>query len=304
MDKINVSRIQDSFRCEQYAHLKWREKIVPVTEAVPLVIGTAWHAGMEALMKGGDLASADTAMADVLSPFIVHDLGKLPDKKQDELRDNEALLHLVLPHVWFPPEWEILQVESELSIDLAPFAPGLPSGQALLRGRPDAVVRWNGQLWHCQHKTASRSVYWPSYEGALARSFHEAAYIAMMANAFPGERIGGTLLMGLKKLSAKSAGLDPQAALHRAFIPTRREVVESAMRTLARRGTVILAEDLLFDSDVPLVPLQNRDACYGTFKNMPCPYLPVCDRGVAVDNPAYFKSHDPYASYGEEAVPE
>lgn len=300
-DKINVSRLQDAFRCEKYAHMKWREKKTPVFEYVPLCVGNAWHTAMETLLKGGTHELAQAAADEVFAEFERTSFDQLIETKQKEYADNKELVRILLPHVVIPREWEILQVEKELSIDLEPWARGaIQPNQIVLRGRPDAVVKWNGKLWHVQHKTASRSTNWGLYEQAIQRSFHEAAYLAMMADRFPEETVAGTLLLGLKKVAASTARSNPQAALHRAFIPARTESVVLAMKTMARKGAFVLAEDHLHEEGVPLSLLENRDACLGPFKNMPCPFLGVCEGTQRLEDPAFFKSYDPYARYTAE----
>jgi len=291
MDKINVSRIQDSFKCEVYAHNRWRLGAQPVFEGVPMRIGSAWHAAMESLMKGGSLDMAHQAAANVLSTV---DESMLPEKKLDEFIEQSELVRFLIPHVSFPPEWEILQVETELQMNLE----ALDGTIITLRGRPDAVIRWNGKLWHVQHKTTNKSVSWPFYEQAIARSFHEAAYTAMLeASKLYSEPVAGTVLLGMRKLSLASAKKDPQSCFHRAFIPVMDRA--RALQTIVRRGSYILKEDVVFEADMPLQLLQNRDSCLGSFKNMPCAFLEVCNGQRKLEDPAYFKHVDPYAVYAE-----
>ena len=306
MPLLNVSRLTDQLRCEVYAHNKWRLKRQPVFENTGArAFGLAWHAAMEVLLKAkaaGTPPSLGSALEAAEPHFELALAQALYEDKIKKIQADRATLEALLPHVEFPPAWKVGAVEEEIQLSLGILP---TTGEELtMRGRPDTLVWWEGLLWHVQHKTTGPSVSWPTYERAVQRSFHENLYLEMLARNFGETTIGGTILLGVRRLAPSTVAKDPTSAFHRAYIPNNEADRARALESIMRIADRVHSTDVLAEAGIPLGLIENRAACFGAFANAPCPYVEACLGNVAIEDDVYFKDVDPLASYAVEPASE
>jgi hypothetical protein len=308
---LNVSRVQDHLKCQVFEHLKWRLKRQKRSVSVPLVLGQAWHAAAAVVLEARALGPpVDLTKAYEAGMAVIESVDRSAMREEDEhdLDQGAALLLdrllLYLPGQ-IPDDWKVLIVEEPIEghLQVEPSYPALH-----LRGRPDALVVWNGKLWHLQHKTAALSVSWPLFERGIQRSWHENAYLALLTGrhdlleraavlaGVPSIPIGGTLLLGVKK-AAKLSKENPEACFHKAYLGVIPHAMKQAVISLQVLGHSINQRDVLFANDVPFPILENRASCLGTFNNMPCPYLDVCDGKASLNDDVLFATVDPLEAY-------
>jgi hypothetical protein len=221
--------------------------------------------------------------------------------------------------------FEFLAKELELEAPLGPHT---------IFGRLDALVRWNGRLWHLQHKTLSPSVPIPTYQRLVARSWHEHAYQHLIGRAvhvmvsdlaYSEEPYGGTLLVICRKLSDKSiskrmeelaeAG-NPFAGVHMgmdrsnmwdgntsnldiSYLPLPQH--EDTMNDLWSLMSHIEESGALIGGSASQAwPIGNSSMCAGYYRNSLCPYIDVCDgHGSILDMP----SINPFSGYKDGSNP-
>jgi hypothetical protein len=167
-------------------------------------------------------------------------------------------------------------------------------GRHNIVGRLDAVIRWNGLLWHLQHKTIPPNKVLPVYIEQQRTDWHEAVYQRMMEEAFPDDDIGGTVLNCIKKLSMKAATERPHAAFELFYLPRSEEEVDDAFLDLAAEI------DSIEQEQYGLHIVKNRSFCGGAFGNSLCQYKEVCDGVISINDDTRFISTE--ARYPTEDV--
>lgn len=138
--------------CPRKWFIKYHAGILPVKIGKALILGKAWHAGMEVFYRGG---TADEAYERIISDI---DADKLNFRKLEEY--GEILERVpILFRAWYEAigknlhaEYEVLAVEEELRPRLA--------DTFTMTIRPDAVVkrRSDGAILIPEHKTTGYSV--------------------------------------------------------------------------------------------------------------------------------------------------
>lgn len=260
--RINVSRIRDWLRCPTYEHYRHRLRRVPVALAPAREIGTVWHRAMESYFREG----SHPAALRILKEAGAELLPRLPLDKQADARNALTVLEHGFNAWTLPDGWRVQHVEQELEI---------PLGAHTLFGRPDAVIEWQDDIWHVQHKTAAGSTSLPLYHRGLQRSWHESAYNRMIEVAF-GRRPAGTIAIVARKLSLKRAQETPAAIINVEYLPIAQHVVEKALEDLEQLAGRIDTFNSIHREVPTISPVQNRDSCIAF--NSICDYIDVCEK--------------------------
>lgn len=255
MRKLTVSEIQTYDICPQM----WAWRYVAkrgVEDSGALRLGNALHLWFAARFKH-----------EKVPPWKIAETAGL----HEEDVEQAEVLDLLMPE-WerrygIKPPWEeVLMVEQELT---------LQRGKLLITGKPDAVVRWLGKLFHVQHKSVGRSVPMDKFVKGIAKSLHEAIYCTML------EKYGvvaGTMLNAVRKLSRNTVSRDPGQALHLEFIPISVSFREEALQEVVQRGMEMMELEKELDSAKPRA-YRNRTMCNGKYGNSTCTYYGLCWEG-------------------------
>ena len=299
--RVNISRIQARLMCPAYEHYRYRLKRAPQFAGVALYTGIAVHKFFEVFLPhASEVYSRRDAMdaleAEFKKAFALCEDG---DERYEKLNFDLKLMRLLLPQWEVPKDWRVLGVEKIMEVDT-------PINGHTLFGRLDALVEWNGRLWHMQHKTASAYTSIPIYVKAIQRSWHENVYAAMVRKAFPDRLYGGTCLNLVRKVAQKVAQ-DPKAvhsAFHIEYIPISTKAMNDTLTDLdAIVDTMHFEEEdaqarrVATENAPAFRPVQHHDACTGKYGNSLCAYLDVCE-GTDTILSSRFADVDPLAAYG------
>jgi hypothetical protein len=255
---INVSRLKDHLTCPQYAHNRYvsRRGVAP---SLALNVGTLWHLGMAVHLDESH------------KPAFLEALEFADDVTA---RAFDALVPAY--NAWqLPPDWEIHAIEGERRAPLGPHT---------LVGTPDAVIRTNGKFWHLQHKTLAPGIPPATYGELIRVDWHECAYQWMLQHDF--SPYGGTILNICRKLSAKAIRAEPARALSLQYLTRSSDIIDRALNDI-----LATAHDL----DRIVVPLRNRAACGGPYRNSLCPYFGVCAGTETLNADKFVDLEDRYA---------
>jgi len=285
----SVSEVLDFIHCPQYWANKYvfqRQEIAPI--AKPLRVGTAVHEVLEQFMLGRDKLGVDPVSTRLTEPE--DDLiGEVMDLLMDEWYGV---------HVLGQPKWTaVISTEEPLALYI---------GGHLVVGTPDAVVEYNGKLWHVQHKTLAQSKPVATFIKLVARSYHEALYHWMLRAKFPDREIGGTMLNIVRKMSRKRAQEDPTQGLWLEWLAIDNDKSARALKDLTYYLDLMADQREILDTkrhrDMPFVP-QNRKMCAGTFGNSLCTYYHVCqDNGQILWDDRLFQETDPHERYDGKSI--
>lgn len=263
---VTASELDDHEWCPQYHEWRWRTKRrLSGPEPEWAVLGKWLHLQMESMIQGHPPSAQ-------LTPPI-------------PIAKGRALLAAV--HAWWAKygrehPWEsVLVAEKSLSVDIGKLKSGR---RVVFRGIPDAVVVWDGALWHCSHKSLSGYSPVDVFCAGLARELHECLYPLLVRASWPGLPYGGTLANIVRKLAERRTNEDAAQALHIEFIP-----VDEADIERARRDAIELCEVL--DSK-----RRARKSCTGKFGNSLCAYYGPCWRGIPIES-ALFEDANPLERY-------
>lgn len=142
-----VSSIKEWRSCRRRYRYKYVDLIRPVKISKALSIGTAFHAGLEAVWSGdldGALARAETALADAW--------WQTPEGLVERARVRAMLSAYVARWRDSQADWQPVEVEGVFNLDLVPGS--------TFAGKRDALARHipTGQLYLVEHKTASEDI--------------------------------------------------------------------------------------------------------------------------------------------------
>lgn len=158
-----------------------------------------------------------------------------------------------------------------------------PLSHHFIFGRLDRLVRWNGKLWHWQHKTLAAGVPAAVFTRMQARAFHEHAYKHLVLRHYPDEPYGGTILSMARKFTQNPKKGEPKNPFSVEYLslpdsgPLLRDMVR-VLDDMARYGPPPSSggSKLTIVSNA-IWPPQNPNACGGAFRNSLCEYIDVCD---------------------------
>lgn len=240
-----------------------------------LLVGTVVHKAFEALLVDGDWKRA---AGDVLAEAHL-----LVDTNAEAISLAEAeqqwqAVAIAIENGWHTPEdWEILSVEEELEV---------PCGAHTIVGRLDSVVRWNGAVWHLQHKTVPTNKALPIYAEQQRTDWHECVYQRMSEGRY--ENVAGTLLNCIRKISLKTARERPISAFERFFLPRTEQQINEAFADIEQEINDIQAEQ-----DGARRIIKNRAFCAGAYGNRLCAFKEVCDGNGDINDTDRFITTEP-----------
>jgi hypothetical protein len=265
------------------AHYEYDLLKAPIGQvAVALGVGTVVHAAFEALLSGGDWkAESEKALANM-------SLNTPRDEKLEKIHAEWDAVSLCIERAWkTPDDWEIIAVEKEMEVKC---------GRHVIVGRLDSIVRWNGGLWHLQHKTVPTNKVLAIYAEQQRTDWHESAYQAMIEVEYPEQDVSGTLLNCIRKLSTKAAIEKPHTAFERFYLPRSKEEVDEAFTHMEQEIDDIEEERLS-----QRLIIKNRSFCAGAWGNSICAFKEVCDGVVSIDDTERFSNTEPRYSTEAEA---
>jgi hypothetical protein len=250
---------------------------------------------VERLHRAGRVEEAD-AVRDLHAPSagsVVDDLGQpigiidlVPDSWKSpavEMNDERAAMSRWISSGALAAalaDYEILELETPRSIRL---------GDHDLVGTPDGVLRQRqtGALWLLQYKTVSGYRPIDVLMDEVRISWYECAYEAMVRAAYPGERIGGTLLAGWRKLTkkARSAGDEAFVLLPISRTPAEVDRALGELRSIADEIAAATPTNLRW----------NRRSC--TQYNYRCQYFDVCHGSLDLSAAKFVDVEDRYAAF-------
>ena len=189
------------------------------------------------------------------------------------------------------PFKEVLAVEEAMEVKL--------TSDLTLIGRVDAIVRdEEKRIWHLQWKSLGATTNPANFIRRIKRSLHEAAYSALIREAFPGEDYMGTRLQVFRKLprQMRAGGhlvdRNPLEALVGSDL-----CINSAQQTRAFDDILGITERMEGEK-VPGAWVEQREkTCLGQFGNSPCAFLDVCDGFTTLADPHLFEDWDPWGRY-------
>ena len=200
---------------------------------------------------------------------------------------------------WMKPAYEAWEDWQETHSDVLILCREMtleaPLGPHTLFGRLDALVEWEGKLWHLQHKTMAKSRPLDVLIRTQKRSFHEHAYAHLVKHNKPvraSERVngvypaipyGGTILVVCKKITTALPIHVEYLTINGGHDEAMRE-----MLTIIDRMTWDRAEGQKF------LPFQNRNSCAGPYLNSLCWAIDACDGLRSIDS---YDEIDPLEGY-------
>jgi len=208
--EVHVSDVMAFFNCRRAWgwQSRLRRNLEPMRPHRPFVLGSAFHAGVEAYYKDRSPNRVDVAMAAVAKVFAasVEDFINSGGDVDDEINkligdDTELCTQMLLNYMmWAEPvdkDWEVIDTEREFKFGIivtpgggwvvdSPVSPGITF---ILAGRIDGVSihKPTGTLWLREYKTA-RSI--PEEETKIAKSLQHRLY-AWAAQQLVGKPVAG-----------------------------------------------------------------------------------------------------------------
>ncbi len=243
----------------------------------PLDLGTLLHSIFEARLLGTDWREARYACEAKL-------VKSRPRGFDDAWAGAVSFVDDIEPWIdeWAPEfPLEVVAVEKEFRASL---------GGLELAGRVDGIVRWNGQLWPLQHKSMAQSKVVHVFAEKQRTDWHEIFYQHCIEQMFPGERVGGTMLHCVRKLSKKALG-EGKNPFSWHYLARTEAIQAEGMRDI--QATLWAAHSLLHNVTSLHLPLdtypyalaiKNREACGGFYGSSLCPFKGVCDGEEQMDN--------------------
>lgn len=268
VQSYNVSKLKTFLECEQKGHYKYHDGRSPNRREQALDIGTLWHKLMDARLQGATNPQCVQIIEDSFQKLFQESDPQYFHKVSHGWKAIEPAFWAWKPN----PEWEVIGTEMVVHRQL----PGVR-----IEGTLDALVKWNGQFWHLQHKTLGASTPPDVYMAFMQRDWHECIYQWIAGDTF--KPYGGTILNVVRKLSFTTISANPSHALWSVPIPRDNDQVMKAVSDMA---TAISRFEML---KVTNDPIQNRSACAGWMGNRLCPYIGVCNGVATLTDDTLFK---------------
>lgn len=219
MKTYSYSRLKLFLECARKFRYQYQDGWVPSFDGVPLPMGKATHAGIEALAKGASSPEATDVAVQVLYEGMPDEVG---DKDEEKFRIAEHQLRAILRDY---PKWgegvEIIGVEKEV---VAP----MPYGRAF-KGILDLIVRINGQLYVWDTKTTGDPI-------------ERAAKANRLRLQYPGYAVLGEYWAREAPEAARTAA-DAAADDERADGPTRVRAIAGVVVDLIHKPRVYVRKD-------------------------------------------------------------
>jgi len=240
-----------------------------------LATGSVIHKAFEALLIGKDWSAAAAEYLTDLQKGIANDATAIA---YQEVEEQWQAIRICIQKGWATPEdWEVIAVEQELE---------LPVGKHVVVGRLDTVIGWNTGTWHLQHKSVPTNKNLAVYSEQQRTDWHECVYQRMLEQRF--DNVAGTLLNCIRKVTMKTALVNPLTAFQSFFLARTDEEVDEALADLEQELNDIQAEQ-----EGARRIIKNRSHCAGAYGNKLCAFKEVCDGSASIDDPERFVTLEP-----------
>lgn len=284
--KVNVSWIKTHRICPRKSHYENVLHRVPEGDKPSaLDAGTLFHKAMDALYHPSEMGESYTISN------IDEEFGRMLSEGEVGIEGYDEWTETLRPMVqaWTPPsDWTFISTEQQFELTL-------PNG-INCQGTIDAAVEWNGKLWHLQYKTTHSSTKPEVYAELQRTDWHECVYHRMLEKSFPDHIVGGTILVLVKKLSAKRLADSPLAGLTIHYLDRSDEVVANALVDMAVETNSIIQEI----KGVRHI-MHDPQQCGGPYKNKLCPYREVCFGTEDINGSKFKTVESRYAPDSSEA---
>ncbi len=197
MDKLTNSRITTRQRCPQKEYYQYVERLRPLGIQWPLVIGTAWHQGLEVFGGGGD---EEEAVREGLTAFDFiqpQDDEETEFKLQMEKARTEVMIRQATRRFTAYP---FTAVEQEFTVPIINPASGRKSRRFVLGGKMDGIVEINGKHWLVENKTTGLSL--DLYRNSYGLSNQLTLYLTAASKVF-GHPLEGAIMRTIVKTQTK-----------------------------------------------------------------------------------------------------
>ena len=245
--------------------------IVPAGRSLPLVFGSAFHKGMEALMTG---KSIDEAVNEAKAYAINEDLITISDTKR-----NITTLEIMLR------DWEVQNRTSPnrastVVIDDTPLVEAsfcfkladIDGYEVMWAGTIDAVVRRSDGLWVMDHKTTSR----------LGETFADDKQRSdqMLGYVWAAQQISEVLREPIKGVLINAASMQSKGPVFQTYpLPYAPSAVDAWLEDIKTNLHFLIKELEEFDFGNNHVRT-NRESCVKKYGK--CPYFDVCQYNEAM----------------------
>ena len=196
MEKLTHSRISTRQKCPQKEVYTYVERLRSLEPKWPLIVGAAFHLGMETLNRGGDLEAAIEASRE---PFA----WESGDEEVMAAKETYAVQVNVLIRQaatrFTPVNTEMVEKEFDLPI-LNPDT-GHKSRSFRLGGKIDAMMEDDEGLWIVEYKTTGATL--EQYRQTYGLSHQITLYQHAAAAQLLGRPIAGTLMRTIVKSRIK-----------------------------------------------------------------------------------------------------
>ncbi len=141
------------------------------------------------------------------------------------------------------------------------------NGHLEMVGTPDRVIRYEGKIWHQQHRTLAQGVPREAYNESMTRDMHETLYARMIQEKYPDEAYGGTFMDVLVKTSFVRFDANPAAFMYQDPVPINQQEIEWGVDNITRWCTqmrMMLAGELPIPDNpkLDLGPFRNSKSLY------------------------------------------
>lgn len=146
---LNVSRIKQFFTCRRKFYYNYVENVQGSRRSMNLVDGSAVHEGIAVGIATKDWTAAQASAKQRFAQDSVS-LSILPEESY-LLEQHERIVLKILDvfrENYETEQYTVLQPECEFEIAI---------GRHRLKGKTDAIVLWNGNIWLLEHKTTAIS---------------------------------------------------------------------------------------------------------------------------------------------------
>lgn len=299
MYRVNVSSVQDFYRCRFRWWCKWVMNRVPVATSPALDAGKLLHVIFEDHFKGQDLVQAARSRCAEYRGMIVVAHPAARHGAEEAVQQIEDLIEA------FPLWTDGVKVDEVLEVE-EPFEwedPKLPG--VLWIGRPDNVIRTGHQAWHRQNRGLAAGKNFATYARLAERHYHEHLYGEVLSVKYDDLDYGGTQFNLVRKLKFRTnVGKKNEKTktapemFYQQFVsysmksPTHLSVMKSMRQHVV---DMMAVEDRW--NDIREIPGPNEDMNGGYSGNSEDPFFRLLIGEAKLSDDAIFKDReDPYAT--------
>jgi CRISPR/Cas system-associated exonuclease Cas4 (RecB family) len=282
----------------QDCRLKWwfssplKRNMAPNLPSIPIFIGSLFHEAIEAWHNTFfKRTSSEWALADGLDAIVAEaektfeHPGFVYSSKTVPTEGYAAAIDLataMFEHyaMWAPGRWEIIEVERPFRVNIPMPKTGNYS-RGVLKGTMDAIVRYRGDLWVLEVKTAGNAAKGQAKEMNL--DLQMSAYL--WASRKLGYKTKGVLRLTAFKILPKKPEMTQKGRLSKRRITTTHEMyMQAIVENELNPDDYIEKLDELLDQENPcfaLKPFEKAEAelrvverrLYNTYRQMSSPVI-------------------------------